>query len=166
MTDIKSNQKEHINNDYPNILNEMAKNDNKLKAFLPFIKKYSFFNAYRSLSNVFRQYLCDVEKNKETRGLYETYLLIDGSLSIHAFLSDWKEKGKSTLSNCFDTMLTGSTHASLEGCRNIDQLIKQMSISENDFLDNDLAILTEYRNAFLRFHCLEKGIDLSDYIDS
>ncbi len=166
MNSTKLAKKEGISNTYSNLVNEMAKNDNRMKAFLPFIKKYSFFNAYRSLSNVFRSYICDSESMKNTIHLYETYLLIDESLNIHSILSSWNTKDRYSLDSCFDNLLTGSANTSLLCCKNIDRLIKQMSITETEFIGIDLAVLTEYRNAFLRFHCIENDIDLSEYIDN
>lgn len=159
-------------NFYPDLINRVDTSSNNVKAFLPFIKKYSFLNAFQATSEMLHCVLdnCSEFTLKDDKNcFYEinrvNYLFINLDYCLN---NPSLELGDSWIYSDIGEMfenIIGSHSKCLKFVKYIDEIFILSIENKHDIYIENYKILVEIRKAFLRFYTLDNNLDLSEYLD-
>lgn len=157
---------------YPDILNQVDTELVSVKAFLPFLEKYSFLDANRamfysisvSLDSV--NYDLDFEDNDKAERNYTLHQLNDLFLRLHLMLSGAKKLlDYDDANELFNNIIDKNYHFNeLNIIKYLDTLILLNTQEKLEIQNKHIKIILELRKSYFRFFHLNGGFDLEEYL--
>lgn len=160
MTKIEN--KSHLSK-YPNLSKIVSLNKNEVKAFLPFLKEFTFLQAKDAIRDLLVRYV-ETTGFVKTNGVFiDMTLISEAAFNIHAIIKGWDIRTHQNIGGYFDDLMDENP---LVICNHIDNLIKQFAFNNDSMISEVIIVMVEFKRAYLRYFSLEKNIDLSQYLDS
>lgn len=155
---------------YPDFNTKVDVTANAVKAFLPFLKSYSFQDAFQALSEMLQFELNEdgaSRLRKEKNSLYEVHRLAYLFLNMDAVLQNQKTKDVWIYDQAKEMFenIQGNNQNALQVAKYIDLGLLFDVDNFYGLWNKNVKILMELRKAFLRLHALDNELDLSLYLD-
>lgn len=157
---------------YPNFYVAIDTNEPNVQAFLPFVAKYTFLEAFGAINELLNHALSPYAF-RDTSFAREKYQILhrlsQDFLNIHAHLVGWKQQVFTLidLDELFDQLIVDaptSSRDSLKAIRHLDEVM-QLQYRKNFAIgEQTLLIATEVRKTFFRAYALRKGFDFENYL--